>query len=306
MRTEFLSSGQNPKVKDLLALREKSSLRREKGLFVLEGRRELRYALDAGFRPAAVFFCPQAAVANATADFDFATEVGAATNVLAEAAAGAPAARLAYVESDGASDYVNLGVIGKDGTKMVADVEWTIMPDDDVLCGARTGNSRFMLYNSYNNLHSYCYANGAPTVGTAGAPALGKRYRVTTVLDAGSQSCSVQTLSDGSWSEAKTRDDVNAAGPVDTGLPLYLFARNMDGTADAFSGARVYSFKLWQKDGNGDYQLVRDLVPAKTVGGAIGLYDRVTAGWLFNSGDRYGLSGGAESQWIDGFWIRFW
>ncbi|MBO7546980.1 MAG: RNA methyltransferase [Bacteroidales bacterium] len=61
MRTEFLSSGQNPKVKDLLALREKSSLRREKGLFVLEGRRELRYALDAGFRPAAVFFCPQAA-----------------------------------------------------------------------------------------------------------------------------------------------------------------------------------------------------------------------------------------------------
>ena len=61
MRTEFLSSGQNPKVKDLLALREKSSLRREKGLFVLEGRRELRYALDAGFRPAAVFYCPQVA-----------------------------------------------------------------------------------------------------------------------------------------------------------------------------------------------------------------------------------------------------
>ena len=252
-----------------------------------------------------VFF-PQAAKAGATSsDFDFATEVGAATNTIG-VISGAPVARLSYVESDGTSDFVNLGVIGKDGVKMVADVEWTTIPDDDVLCGARTGNSRFMLYNSYNNLHSYCYANGAPTVGTAGAPALGKRYRVTTVLDAGSQSCSVQTLSDGSWSEAKTRDDVNAAGPVDTGLPLYLFARNMDGTADAFSGARVYSFKLWQKDGNGDYQLVRDLVPAKTAGGAIGLYDRVTAGWLFNSGDRYGLSGGSESTWIDGFWIRFW
>ena len=249
-----------------------------------------------------VFF-PQAAVANAAAEFDFATEVGASTNSVGMA--GAPLARLSYVESDGASDFVDLGVIGKDGTKMVVDVEWTIMPDDDVLCGARAGNNRFLLYNSYNNLHSYCYANGAPTIGAAGAPVLGQRYRVTTVLAAGSQSCSVQTLVDGSWSEAKTRDDVNAAGPVDTGLPLYLFARNMDGTADSFAGARVYSLKLWQKDGNGDYQLVRDLVPAKAPDGQPALYDRVSTGWLRNAG-RYALSGGTESVWRDGFIFAVW
>ena len=93
---------------------------------------------------------------------------------------------------------------------------------------------------------------------------------------------------------------------MDTGLPLTLFARNLNGVPDEFAAARVYSLKLWQKDGSGDYALLRDLVPAKTVGGAIGLYDRVTAGWLFNAGDRYGLAAGSESAWRDGFMINVW
>lgn len=59
MRTESISSAQNPKLKHLLRLQEKSRLRREEGLFVVEGRRELAHALDAGFVPATVFFCPE-------------------------------------------------------------------------------------------------------------------------------------------------------------------------------------------------------------------------------------------------------
>lgn len=55
---ELITSGQNPKIKDLLALQEKSRLRREKGLFVVEGRRELEHCLEAGYQIDTLFVCP--------------------------------------------------------------------------------------------------------------------------------------------------------------------------------------------------------------------------------------------------------
>ena len=55
---ERITSAQNPKIKELLALQEKSRLRREKGLFVVEGRPELEHCLAAGFTVDTVFYCP--------------------------------------------------------------------------------------------------------------------------------------------------------------------------------------------------------------------------------------------------------
>ena len=55
---ELITSPSNPKVKRLLALQQKSSERRERGLFVVEGRRELQHCLDAGFEVDTVFVCP--------------------------------------------------------------------------------------------------------------------------------------------------------------------------------------------------------------------------------------------------------
>ena len=63
MPTELITSAQNPKVKRLLALQKDSSLRRELGLFVVEGRRELDRCLAAGFEVDTVFVCPQLCVA---------------------------------------------------------------------------------------------------------------------------------------------------------------------------------------------------------------------------------------------------
>lgn len=58
--TEQLSSPpKNPKVKRLLALQKDSSLRRETGLFVVEGRRELQHCIDAGFHIDSFFVCPE-------------------------------------------------------------------------------------------------------------------------------------------------------------------------------------------------------------------------------------------------------
>ena len=60
MRTyETVTSAQNPKVKHLLALQEKSRLRREEGLFVVEGLREVLHALEAGYQADTVFLCPE-------------------------------------------------------------------------------------------------------------------------------------------------------------------------------------------------------------------------------------------------------
>ena len=62
MRKESITSAQNPKIKNLLLLQDKSKkskARREQGLFVVEGRRELEHCLEAGFQVRTVFVCPE-------------------------------------------------------------------------------------------------------------------------------------------------------------------------------------------------------------------------------------------------------
>ena len=54
-----ITSLQNPKVKQLLALQQKSSERRQTGRFVVEGRRELQHCIDTGLRIDTVFVCPE-------------------------------------------------------------------------------------------------------------------------------------------------------------------------------------------------------------------------------------------------------
>ena len=58
---EIITSAQNPKIKNLLLLQEKSKARREQGLFVVEGRRELQHCLEAGFQVHTLFVCPEIA-----------------------------------------------------------------------------------------------------------------------------------------------------------------------------------------------------------------------------------------------------
>ena len=56
---ETITSAQNPKIKNLLLLQEKSRARREQGLFVVEGRRELEHCLEAGYSVKTIFVCPE-------------------------------------------------------------------------------------------------------------------------------------------------------------------------------------------------------------------------------------------------------
>ena len=75
MRVETITSAQNPKFKNLLLLQEKSKARREQGLFVVEGKRELEHCLAAGFTLRTLFVCPEiAGFGGAAADFGGAAE----------------------------------------------------------------------------------------------------------------------------------------------------------------------------------------------------------------------------------------
>lgn len=75
-QTEYISSAQNPKVKHLLALQEKSRLRRSEGLFVVEGLREVRHALEAGLEADSLFVCPEIFEAAPAEDRDAIREAG--------------------------------------------------------------------------------------------------------------------------------------------------------------------------------------------------------------------------------------
>lgn len=55
---EVITSTANAKVKHLVALSEKSSLRKSEGVFVLEGAREVERAIAAGYQPRAIYVCP--------------------------------------------------------------------------------------------------------------------------------------------------------------------------------------------------------------------------------------------------------
>ena len=59
MKAETITSATNPKIKNLLLLQEKSKARREQGLFVVEGKRELEHCIEAGYKVHTVFVCPE-------------------------------------------------------------------------------------------------------------------------------------------------------------------------------------------------------------------------------------------------------
>lgn len=55
--TEQITSLQNPKIKLLTALQQKSSERRRTGLFVVEGQQELQHCISAGYEVDTIFCC---------------------------------------------------------------------------------------------------------------------------------------------------------------------------------------------------------------------------------------------------------
>lgn len=61
MKELVISSTQNPRVKAVVALQQKSAERRRTGLFVVEGRREVEHCMETGWEVESVFVCEEMA-----------------------------------------------------------------------------------------------------------------------------------------------------------------------------------------------------------------------------------------------------
>ena len=245
-----------------------------------------------------VFF-PQAAVNGATAEFSLSTEVGAVTNNIVSTKW--PRTRPEWIEANGTNDYVNLDIIARDGTRMLAEVEWNALATASTFCGAATNDNRG-LFTTYrittgesSNFHRMGYYNGSSTLGGAHcAPVAGVRYRVETSLTDGEQTIAVEKFDNGAWvpvgNGSRTVNLSFPAGFANLGIPLYLFARNLNGVADEFAPARLYAFKLWQ-----DEALVRDLYPVfDPADNAPALFDKVSKRYFRDDGG-YRLTAGGET-----------
>ena len=84
MTENSITSVQNPKVKKLLLLQQKSSERRKEGLFVVEGRRELEHCVEAGYAIDTVFYCEELSLEPLPADFWGAQHVYAVSRAVYE------------------------------------------------------------------------------------------------------------------------------------------------------------------------------------------------------------------------------
>ena len=243
---------------------------------------------------------------SSSTDFDLSTyQVGGVTNTLR---ATQPATRLDYVESDGNWDFIDLGVMARDGVEADITMDWQTVVTERAVLGARNYRAsdgvvlaRFSPYTSYDSTHALAYAlsrytaRNATNANEAVAIEQGVKTRVSTRLDAGEQTISVTMFKDGAWTTPATRS-VALAGPVDIQQPMYLFAYNEDGHYRFPVKVRVYSLKLSVKQQDGSYALVHNLVPVRdpaTGGGA--LWDKVSQTY-FRNGGKYMLTGGGRER----------
>ena len=227
--------------------------------------------------------------------YSLATQVGGCTNWLSFTPGTRPDKRIEYIESNGKDDYIDVGVMAKDGVEMEAEMEWLTVPTDGAFVSARTDALRFFPYHYYSGYHRLGYANELYAFGTAAVA--NQKYKVLTRLDNGEQTASISAFVNGAWGAPQSISKT-ATGPVDMGLSLYLFARNFKGKADYPGHARVYKLKFWEKQ-NGSYVLTRDFVPVKKDGKAM-LWDKVSETFFRNNGNYLIAGGGWEREWSEG------
>lgn len=237
--------------------------------------------------------------------YDFETQVGTVTNGPAIPAGTLPDSKIGYIESDGVNDYFDLEVTAKDGVEMETVMEWVTVPSDNIFAGVLDGSERrfyLMGYSSGSKFY-FGYLGNIGKSGSYGAEAAqtGVKYYVTTRLDGdGSQFLSIRHRDGGSWVWDGTSGGMNFAypGPFVSERSIYLFANNNQGTPDLFTRARVYSLKIREKQQDGSYALVRDLVPCKYDGRPM-LYDKVSERFFQKKGNGryYATGGGAERPW---------
>ena len=212
-----------------------------------------------------------------------------------------PLYRLPHTKPYGSGAYIDLGIAAKDGMKMETEMQWEANGDGTpVFCGASSDSStgRFWLYGRTGNTQRMGYLSRGKTISGSDYPIkTWTTYRVTTELDNGIQKIVCKRKDDsGKWVDYGSASEAEA-GPNDTKCNLYLFAENANGTAGNFCQARCYYLKLWQKDSQEKYRLVRYLVPVITPSNAAAFFDLVEEKYYYNKGTQ-GFEKGSSENYI--------
>ena len=170
--------------------------------------------------------------------------------------------QLEYIQSSG-TQYVDTGFVPNQDTRVVCDCEYFATSSASWLFGVRVASGRaafaFLAYEGkfrtdYNNSYSLYF-----DAGTTKATHVDKAKNVTVV------------------NGSETINDTYAA--FNSQYSLFLLAVNTAGTTNGYSTAKIKACQIYD---NGT--LVRDFIPAKTVAGEIGLYDKVFKEFYRNAG----------------------
>ena len=174
-----------------------------------------------------------------------------------------------YVEATG-SQYVDTGITGRYGTKAECKVAWLELNDRAFLdCGDWSNNTRFFMCHcsSTSGQMFVGYRTGTNVHKTYDLLFETKRvytYTVDVSAPDGDNNSTVTVTIDGTTADAIVKQS------LDTGLNLYIFANNRNGSVTGSSKTRCYGLKIWQ-----DGTLVRDFQPC-VKGNRAGLYDAVS------------------------------
>ena len=192
-----------------------------------------------------------------------------------------PDEALEYVESDG-RQYIDTGVIGRDGTKAEIDFKFNELGSSSIIfLGADDSDP----WGNDNKFYMLAYRSSTKNLTDGYAARFNGISRATT------DRCMVtsEVVTGGVFKTTLngttvTHDYSTNPGPYNSGRSLYLFTNNRNGVAGALSAkARCYGVKIWQTDENGDYQPACNYTPCKKDGKAA-LYDSVSGMVFFGRG----------------------
>ena len=180
--------------------------------------------------------------------------------------------------------YVDTEVVGKAGTKIelkmlnVSSGTWPVM-----LGSWKDGNDagRFNIAMFNGEVTRWEYAGTLDQNGLRYAPytcelTFEVEYTTAGVMNGKWSGCARPESGSVGSATVSTTKTVNNGKVLNTGLNMYLFACNKQGSPEQTHLGRLYYCKIWQvPDGGSDYVLVRDFHPC-VKDGVAGLYDSVS------------------------------
>ena len=187
------------------------------------------------------------------------------------------------VQSKTRTQFVDTGIVPKSGTKV--DLDFALIETGSnnyfpVMAGVKNASGQEVRVMGYT-YGIRAYLNGRYSGDTSYKGNLVPYHTETTIISKGStyveDGVQLEDPPDETWHSYFGTLNV----PDCTGLPLYLFAQNNNGTADCHAKMMLYGAKIWQQEGE-DWVLKREYKPCVKDGRA-GLYDTVSK-TIFYSG----------------------